>query len=432
VTQLPDRLRASYREATGTVPPTAIRDLELAPGRKAWAIRPGVRRRLPDALRRPGRVLVPLAAAASVAAIAVAATVVIPRLVGNTPGHHHRSSRPRTQPQLGALPRFIVVNHLDAGGPGTSKLLTVITTATGHVDAHLNAPAGQVFDVVAGTSGGQTFFVAARGSGPSYPMFFYKFTVSADGQSSPLTPIPVRGVPPRSTAVALAASADGSRLAVSLDGDGKNTGHGLNSITGEIAIIDVASGTIIGHWPHTLTEDFSSDLSISADGTLIGFTNFRRNGTQVSRVMATSAPSGPDTRVSRIVVRNASAAMLNPSGTVMYALARSPGQQTFESGHILVAYDVASGKLVKVLHVWPAKAGLGTPVAAPAGGFALVPVLISAHKAKACGLGWNRKHHCVRYFIPRSGLVSVNLVTGALTRLPFLYPQFPSFGVFAW
>ena len=72
---------------------------------------------------------------------------------------------------------------------------------------------------------------------------------------------------------------------------------GLNAITGEIAIIDVASGTIIRHWPHTLSEDYSTDLSISADGRLIAFTNYIGSGNsaiQVSRVMSTSAPSGPD------------------------------------------------------------------------------------------------------------------------------------------
>lgn len=71
-------------------------------------------------------------------------------------------------------------------------------------------------------------------------------------------------------------------------------------------------------------------------------------------------------------------------------------------------------------------------MADPAGGFALVPVLISTKKAKTCGLRWNLKKHCVGYFISRTGLVSVNLATGALTRLPFVHAQLPSFDVFAW
>lgn len=438
MSQLPDQLRAAYREATGTVHPTAIRDLRLTPGRKAWVTPPGGRRRRPGGARRSGRVLMPLAAAASVAAIAVAATVVIPRLGGNAPGRHHRPSLPQAKPRgvFGALPKFIVVNDADVGGPSTSKFLTVVTTATGKVDGQLNAPAGELFGTVAGTPGGQTFFVAAQGTDRSYKTFFYKFSVGTDGQPSALVPIPVRGVPIGSIPVALAATADGSRLAVSLDRYGKFvTRNGLNSITGEIAIIDVASGTIIRHWPHTLTEDYSTDLSMSADGTLIGYTNFIGSGasaSQVSRVMATSAPSGPDTHVSRIVVRNASDAMLNTSGTVMYAIARSPGQPTYENGHILVAYDVASGKLIRVIHDWPLKGMAGPLVVDPAGGFALVPVLISAAEAKTCGPGQTRKQHCVRHFIPRTGLDSLNLATGALTRLPLHFGQFPSYGVFAW
>jgi hypothetical protein len=151
---------------------------------------------------------------------------------------------------------------------------------------------------------------------------------------------------------------------------------------------------------------------MSADGTVIGFTDYLRNGTQVSRVMATSAPSGPDTHGSRIVVRNASAAMLGTSGTVLYALARSPSHQRFGSGRILVAYDVASGKQVKVLHAWPLKATLGTPLADPAGRFALIPVLTGTKD--------------------RTEPVRINLATGALTRLPVSYPEISPFGVFAW
>jgi hypothetical protein len=273
----------------------------------------------------------------------------------------------------------------------------------------------------------------AEGTDGSYQTFFYKFSLNANGQPSALVPIPVRGVPIGSLPVALAATADGSRLAVSLDRYGNFVArHGLNSITGEIAITDVASGTITRHWPHTLSEDYSTDLSISADGRLIGYTNFVSNDSQVSRVMATSAPSGPDTPVSRVVVRDASDAMLNTNGTVMYALARSPGEPTYEPGHMLVAYDVANAKLIKVMHDWPLKTTVGPLVTDPAGGFALVPIAISNKKAKACGLGWNGKRHCDVYWVQRTGLVSVNLATGAMTRLPFVYADSPSFGVFAW
>ena len=123
---------------------------------------------------------------------------------------------------------------------------------------------------------------------------------------------------------------------------------------------------------------------------------------------------------------------------MLYALARSPGQPAYEPGHVLVAYDVASGKPIKVIHEWPLRAIMGMAGAGPlstdpAGGFALVPFLLRAKNAQACGLSAvTGKYHCVTYSIPATGLVSVNLATGALTTLPFTYPQFPSFGVFAW
>ena len=343
---------------------------------------------------------------------------------------------------LGALPKFIIINHADAGGAGSSTLLTIVTTATGHVDGRLNAPARESFDAVAGTPGGRTFFVVAHRFGTPVHALVYKFSVSADGQPSALTPIPVRGLPAGGIPVALAASGNGSRLAVSLDGgDRPGAGQGLTAISGEIAIIDVASGTITRHWTHTLSEDYSTDLSISSDGKLIAFTNYigsSNSAIRVSRVMSTSAPSGPDTHVSRVLVRNASDAMLNTSGTVLYALVRSPGQPLYEPGHVLAAYDVATGKLIKVIHKWPRRiivgmAGAGPLSADPAGRFALVPFLLSAKNAKACGQSAvNGKHHCVKYLVPTTGLASINLAAGTLTTLPFTYPQFPNFGVFAW
>ena len=423
MTRLEERVTEACREAAGTVRPDAVRGLDLKADGRAAGTQRAVR------TRRPGRVLAPLAAAAAVAVIAVAATVVMPRLSGRAPGH---AGRPRhaSHPAAGALaalPTYTVLTN----GSG----LEVIVTATGRVVGRLSAPAGQAFAAVAGTAGDRTFFAAADlNPQTSCQAFFYRFRLGADGRPSALTPLPVGPLPGLPTA--LAASATGSLAAYSVVGcAGSTPGHiGLDQPIGHIGLIDLTAGRIARQWSYTLGEDYTNDLSMSADGRLLGYSNFQ-NDSQVGRVLAASAPPGPDQRYSAVVVRQPGATALSASGRLMYAMTGAHDQ-------VLAAYDTASGQLVTVLHQWPAALQPGPLVADPAGRYLLVSVtgipgrmtLSPYVKGRRClaVMVVDQGLKCTRVSVPPTLFFGINLATGAATTLPFRESGPAGFGTVAW
>jgi hypothetical protein len=423
VTRLEDRVREACQEAVGTVRPEAIRGLDLEADRQAAGTQRAVRP------RRPGRTLAPLAAAAAVAVIAVSASVVVPWLSRGAPGHTGRA-RHASHPAVGglaALPKYTVLNN----GAG----LEVLVTATGRVVGRLGAPAGRAFAAVAGTASDRTFFVAADlNPQTSCQAFFYQFSLGADGQPSALTPLPVGPLPGLPTA--LAASATGSLVAYSVVGCASGTsGHiGSGQPIGQIGLIDLAVGRIARQWSYTLNEDYTNDLSMSADGRLLGYSNFLNGGSQVGRVLAARAPSGLDQRYSRIVVRQPSATALSASGRLIYAM-------TGTHDHVLAAYDTGSGQQVTVLHRWPAATQPGPLVADPAGRYVLLSV--TGTTARGSLSPFVRGHRCIavlvhktlkceRMTVPRTLFVGINLATGAVTTLPFRESGPPGWGMVAW
>jgi hypothetical protein len=429
VTRLEERLREACREAVGTVRPEAIRGLDLEADPRAMGTQRAVGTRRAVRPRRRGRVLAPLAAAASVAVIAVGATLVVPRLSGGAPGHTGRprhASRPATG-GLAALPKYTVLNN----GEG----LEVIVTATGRVASRLSAPAGRAFAAIAATASDRMFFVAADlNPQTSCQAFFYQFRLGADGRPSALTPLPAGPLPGLPTA--LAASATGRLVAYSVVGcAGDSPGHiGGGQPIGHIGLIDLAAGRIARKWSYTLGEDYTSDLSMSADGRLLGYSNFL-NGSQVGRVLAASAPSGSDQRSSRIVVREPGATALSASGRLMYAMTGTHDQ-------VLAAYDTASGQRVTVLHRWPAAMQPGPLVADPAGGYLLLPVTGTPARRTFSPYVKGRRCFavtvvdqglkCARVSMPQTLFVGINLATGAATTLPFRESGPVGWGTVAW
>jgi hypothetical protein len=312
--------------------------------------------------------------------------------------------------------------------------LRVVVTATGRVVGQLRRPVGQAFVTIVGTAGDRRFFVVADLSAQSScQAFFYQFSLSADGVPSALTPLPVRRLPGLPTA--LAASADGSLVAYSVvhcaSGSTGNIGSGQP--IGQIGLIDLRAGKITRRWSYTAGEDYTNDLSMSADGTLLGYSNYL-GATPVGRVLTASALSGQDQRHSRIVVHQPLSTALSASSRLMYAL-------TGARDHVLAAYDTANGQQVKVLHTWPAASQPGRLVADPAGRYALLPItVIPKHhsltpaggalecRKKPGGKGWK----CNRTTPPETLFVSVNLATGAVTKLPFREPLPAGWGMVAW
>ena len=434
MTELEEQLREAYREAGETVRPETVRSLGERAGRPARSLRTARRG------RRTTRVLAPLAAAACVAAVSVIASSVIPHL---TSSRGHRAHHPGTTgPQrrsgtsaLAALPEFTMLNN------GSS--LAVVVTATGHVTGRVAAPSGQAFAEVAGTGGDRVFYAAAslRSQAPCHTAF-YRIGLSTTGQ--PLAPalltVPqITGLP-----TALAASADGGLLAYSVVGCAGNTSGYIPAYqaVGHIGLIDVASGSVTRQWSYTLSEDYPSDLSLSATGRLLGYsiyknsTSYSANPFQVGRVLATSARPGPDYLRSRVVVRQPGntggigSTALSTSGALIYAITRGARQT-------LAAYDTGVGRQVQLLHSWPSATILGQLRADPAGGYLLLPMGHQAPPApgtpKRCIMRIiNGVQQCQRLRTYDTIFVSIDLATGGMTTLPFTMPGPPASGQAAW
>lgn len=422
MSRLEVRVQEACREAADTVRPEVIRSLDLEPDQRP------ARTRQAAATHRRGRVLGPLAAAAAVA-IVVAGVVVLPRLMGGTPGHPSRQTHTSTpKPNaLAALPKFTVLNNTNA--------IDVVTTATGRIVGQLHAPARQGFAALAGTASDRTFFaVADLNPQTSCQSFFYRFTLSADGRPSALIPLPVRRLPGLPTA--LAADASGNLVAFSIDQCATGaSGHiGNGQAIGNIGLFDLTAGRTIRRWTYTLGEDYTTDLSISADGRLLGYSNFLDAKYMVGRVIPTSAPSGPDERYSHIVTRRPMLTALSTSGRLMYAIS---GTRDLA----LAAYSTANGQQVKVLRRLPASTETGVLVVDPTGRSALLSMThFSTHKrlypyvkGRPClALRVHGILKCERITPPQTHFVIIDLTTGKVTALPFRQHGPPSWGVVAW
>jgi hypothetical protein len=228
---------------------------------------------------------------------------------------------------------------------------------------------------------------------------------------------------------ALAASADGSMLAYSVvrcAGSGSGQIPASQAI-GEISLLDLASGAVTRQWSYTISEDYPTELSLSATGSLLGYpiymetSSFSANPFQVARVLATSARPGPDYLHSRVVVRQPDparggivSATLSTGGSLMYAITGAADQT-------LAAYDTSDGRQVAALHTWPSATELGNLVADPAGGYLLLPMTHRPHiTGRGCVFarvkGARAACHLV---IPRTTFVGIDLATGSMATLPF-------------
>jgi len=383
----------------------------------------------------------PMAAAASVVAIAIGALVVVPRL-GSMPHHpgktSHHPGKPRhrvvqVSPALAVLPKYTVLNT-------DGSAIQVVATATGKVVGTLRPPPKQAFATMAGTADDRTFFVSTDLSPQtSCQTYFYKFSLSPGGQPSALTPLPLAhlvGLP-----TALAATADGSRIAFSEDQCATGAARKISNghVIGGIALMDVAIGKITKEWSYTLGEDYTTDLSMSADGSMLGYSNYFNAQYPVGRMLATSSPTGADQSYARIVVSRPTNTAIGASGHLLYAITGTKSQ-------MLAAYD-AFGRRVRVLDRWPAAATLGPLFADPAGGYALLPIKTGKTRSRVVTMNQtgintcfvvtvHKRQMCKIYIEPLTRFLSVNLTTGAVTMVPITVRMFDlhsvSWGMVAW
>jgi hypothetical protein len=212
---LPDRIRAAAQAAADTVPPGSSPPLRPPAG--AWLERdPGATGRA-----RWARRLGPLAAAAAVAVIAIAASVLTvgrPEARPST-GTHSGSSAAAALVASGRIPPYYVSLGLGIMSPTA----TVRATASGDVLATINSPAPDTaFVAAAGAADDRAFVLDVapatdkKGVNPNFSgRTFYLLRLAADGEPAGLTRLDV-SVPKGKAVLGLALSPDGDDLALAL------------------------------------------------------------------------------------------------------------------------------------------------------------------------------------------------------------------------
>lgn len=353
---LEDRVREAYLAVAELVREDAVP--AEAPTRRAdWTRRAASTSGAKNASARHTWWTVPLATAAAVAVIAVTGGVIVPHVLSgqharpraDSPvaargrAHSLRSARAHPATILG-LPEFSVVS--------TDSGLEVVQTATGHVTAQVSTPAGQIFDYLAGDASDQTFYVSAQQADvmATCRAYFYQFSLNGDGQASALTPLPGSGQTGLPTA--LAASADGSKLAFSITHCAGSGGTIIppSQAIGYVGLLDTASGKITGRWAYTLGEDYATSMSLTPDGNLLAFAQYLPNGSAiVVKALRTDAPSGTVDQASTVVgLPGASSLSVGPN---LYACT-SADRSDSDIANQLGVYGLATGRRTAVLHTW--------------------------------------------------------------------------------
>lgn len=340
---LEDRLRDAYRAAGETVRPDSIRGL---PDQAARATRPAFRPASPARSRR-ARVLVPLTAAAAVAAIAVTASLVLP---ASSPGRGGAAA-------TGALPRFFLAMPNNP----TGEQMAVFSATTGRQLTLVKAPRGSVIDTAAATGNDRTFVVTVEYGSSCSTTALYRLRLTARGGQASLAPLAIPKI--SGVVTALAASADGRTIAYA-------TAFCTSSSDspGAIGVVYTATGqSRQWSWSPDPGQSVES-LSVTASGRTIAYAASPNKVTgpgsgqtlppRTIRLLPADAPPGSAALRSRAVVtmsRAAPAELFNsaaiaPDGRTLYfCTQRNPAHPGPRSTLVLRGYDIAS-RATSVLH----------------------------------------------------------------------------------
>ena len=234
----------------------------------------------------------------------------------------------------------------------TDTGLEVVQTATGHVIGQVGTPAGQIFDYLAGDASDQTFYVSAQQADvmATCRAYFYRFSLNAAGQASALTPLPGSGQAGLPTA--LAASADGRKLAFSIThcAGSKATTIPPSQAIGYIGLLNTASGKITRRWSYAQDEDYATSMSLTPDGNLLAFAQYLPNGSAiVVKSLRADVPSGTVDQASTVVGLPGAASL--SVGPDLYACTRAHRSHS-QIANQLGVYGLATGRRTAVLHTW--------------------------------------------------------------------------------
>jgi hypothetical protein len=317
---LEERIRAATIQTAEEIAPGSLPPLSL------HGHRPAGRRTRADrnaegahSSARWPRVLIPVAAAASVivvvgASLAVTSGWIDPRLAVSRA--QTGQSRAHGTPQiisaagraaLASAPEFYVA--LAPGFAGRNNRAQVRATATGAVLATVTAPAPyNTFSWVTAAADDRTFVLAAQEWTPippgnaggaiekrddETPTKFFVLHLSPDGRTARLSALPIPVQPGTVWVDGIALSPDGSKLAVVINSNGNDP-----DVNPSIAVYTVATGArkqwewrggaFIGN-----NKPLGSPLSWTTDGQTLAFQIVPANGIIEVRLLDTGAPSGP-------------------------------------------------------------------------------------------------------------------------------------------
>jgi hypothetical protein len=336
VNTLEDRLRDAYRAAAETVRPDGLLPKAIPNPRGRDRRRAG-----------HGRLAIPLAAAAAVIAVAATGAVLLPRAAPGL-GGGSRSPGVQAPPALLTTPGyFVALNWMQI------PQVFVVNAATGAQGATITLPFPAADLRSVATGDGRTFVVAAGEPGQCRTSL-YRFSLGADGTPTALTGFgTVPGVVPTPWDMAVAGSgqivaydalACGQRSVRQLAKAGKlrQLGTAGYSQQGFLAVVNAATGQT-KQWTFDTSAGGLGNLSISADGRVVGFGN---------HVLDTDAAQGSLAARSRAVTtegefgRSTILGGLNvsPDGTTAYfaTFKIAHDKPVWESWQ-LRAFDLANG-----------------------------------------------------------------------------------------
>jgi hypothetical protein len=287
-----ERLRAATRAAADTVAPGSAPPLRLPgeqPGPARW-----------DQRHRWLRPMVPLAAAAAVAAVVIASLTLTRGVHTASPGG---AASPAQSAALSSVPPYYVAI---AGRPDAPEHVVIRASATGAVLATVKPPRPyRSFTFVSGAADDRTFVLAAqrwwnvtsgtRGEDAQQrdnttPVVFFRLRFDPRTRTAQLTRLSRVAGPQAAQLAGIAVSPDGTRLALDLQ-------------QAEIKVVSLATGSSQRWvWPGTTPSSGTwvgngkpggQPLSWAADGRVLAFQFWIQSGgiTQV-RLLDTTSPDG--------------------------------------------------------------------------------------------------------------------------------------------
>ncbi|HTZ24768.1 MAG TPA: hypothetical protein VMC83_12330 [Streptosporangiaceae bacterium] len=351
---LEDRLRDAYRAAAGTVRPEAIhQDAILSPPDRA-------RRRA----RRAGRagrgasrlrVLIPVAAAGAVLAV-VATVAILPRAA---PGlGRGKPSTGQPTPTLLTTPAYFVELNWSL-----HPSMYVINATTGAQGVRISLPFPRTDLTGVATGDGQTFVVAATPP-EGCRTTLYRFTLAANGTPSAMTAFTtVTGQIGDPWDMAVSAGARFvayqtlacSHLSPAQRLEAAKRGH---TQRGYLSVLDTVTGRT-RQWTYPTGRNASmlgSNVSISADGSVVGFGN---------QVLDTDAAPGRLAAHARVVATNGEfgpssifgGLNVSPDGkTAYFATFRAVNDKPVWTSWQLRAFDLATGQ-TRLVRSFPGTGG---------------------------------------------------------------------------